>query len=59
MLFRSRALGLAAKLPAMSAANSLRLLASDGRLVKRPFVLGKKSGLLGFDPAAWQAALGQ
>ena len=52
-----RALGLAAKLPAMSETESIALLASEGRLVKRPFVLGEKFGLVGFDPEAWQAAL--
>lgn len=49
--------GLAAKLPAMSEAESLALLGSDGRLVKRPFVLGAKIGLLGFDADEWKAAL--
>jgi arsenate reductase len=52
-----RALGLAAKLPAMSQADGLKLLASEGRLVKRPFLLGDQVGLVGFDPAAWRAAL--
>jgi len=49
--------GLAAKLPTMSEADALALLASDGRLVKRPFVLGDGVGLLGFDAGAWAAAL--
>jgi arsenate reductase len=49
--------GLATKLPALSEADALRLLAGDGRLVKRPFVLGDGLGLVGFDPAAWAAAL--
>jgi arsenate reductase len=53
-----RALGLAAKLPAMSEPAALALLAGEGRLVKRPFVLGDNFGLLGFDPERWQAALG-
>ncbi len=52
-----RALGLAAKLPEMTEAEALALLASDGRLVKRPFVLGDGIGLLGFDPRTWSAAL--
>lgn len=51
--------GLAAKLPTMSPAEALALLGTDGRLVKRPFVLGKDFGLLGFDPGTWQAALGK
>jgi arsenate reductase len=49
--------GLAEKLPKMSEAEALALLASDGRLVKRPFLLGEKVGLLGFDAARWAAAL--
>lgn len=49
--------GLAGKLPAMSEADALALLASDGRLVKRPFLLGEKVGLLGFDAEKWAAAL--
>jgi arsenate reductase (glutaredoxin) len=48
-----RALGLAPKLPAMSLDDALHLLAGNGRLVKRPFVLGDSFGLVGFDPAAW------
>jgi arsenate reductase len=56
---RYRALGLAARLPAMAEADGLKLLASDGRLVKRPFLLGDRTGLVGFDAAAWQAALGK
>jgi len=46
---------LAAKLPALSESEALALLASDGRLVKRPFVLGDGIGLVGFDPAQWDA----
>lgn len=49
--------GLAEKLPTMSEADALALLASDGRLVKRPFVLGDQIGLLGFAPDAWAVAL--
>lgn len=52
-----RALGLAEKLPDLPEADALRLLSGDGRLVKRPFLLGDAFGLVGFDPAAWTAAL--
>jgi len=48
-----RALKLSAKLPAMSETDALTLLAGNGRLVKRPFVLGLQFGLVGFDPVAW------
>ncbi len=51
--------GLAAKLPGLSEAEALALLGSDGRLVKRPFVLGANVGLLGFDVDEWTAALPQ
>jgi len=55
ILYRER--GLAEKLPAMSESDALALLASDGRLVKRPFVLGDQIGLLGFAPETWAVAL--
>lgn len=48
---------LAAKLPQLSEAEALALLASDGRLVKRPFVLGPDFGLVGFAPEVWTKAL--
>jgi arsenate reductase len=41
----------------MTEAEALALLAGNGRLVKRPFVLGDGFGLVGFDPDAWAAAL--
>jgi arsenate reductase len=49
-----RAFGLAQKLPAMTEAAALALLASDGRLVKRPFLLGDTFGAVGFDAVAWE-----
>jgi len=51
-----RALGLADKLPAMTEAEALVLLAGNGRLVKRPFVLGDTFGLVGFDQTEWEVA---
>ena len=48
---------LAVVLPTLDQAEALALLASDGRLVKRPFLLGAKVGLVGFDAAAWDKAL--
>lgn len=48
-----RALKLSDKLPAMSEAEALALLAGNGKLVKRPFVLGDKFGFVGFDEKAW------
>lgn len=52
-----KALGLSAKLPALSKAQALGLLAKNGNLVKRPFVIGKDVRLVGFDEAAWESAL--
>jgi arsenate reductase len=52
-----RALALAARLPTLTEPEALALLAGNGRLVKRPFLLGEKVGLLGFDPKVWAAAL--
>ncbi|MDX6770685.1 MAG: arsenate reductase family protein [Elusimicrobiota bacterium] len=51
-----RELGLSAKLKTMSRDQALSLLAKNGKLVKRPFVLLKDRGLVGFDEAAWKAA---
>jgi arsenate reductase len=53
--YRERSL--AEKLPLMTEAEALALLASDGRLVKRPFLLGEKFGLVGFDATKWTEAL--
>jgi arsenate reductase (glutaredoxin) len=50
-----RAIDLKTKLPHMSEDDALRLLAANGNLVKRPFALGAKTGITGFQPAAWRA----
>lgn len=52
-----RARGLATTLTKMPAQAAFRLLASNGMLVKRPFVLGDAFGLVGFDEAVWAKAL--
>ncbi|HEY0864357.1 MAG TPA: ArsC/Spx/MgsR family protein [Lacunisphaera sp.] len=50
--------GLAAKLPALDDAAALALLAGNGMLIKRPFVLGPGGvGVVGFDDKKWAAAL--
>lgn len=54
-----RALGLAQKLPGMSEADALALLAGNGSLVKRPFLLGPGVALVGFDEKTWAASLGR
>ena len=52
-----RELGLSKKLPDMSEDEQLRLLASDGMLVKRPLVVGDGFILTGFKEAEWEARL--
>ena len=52
-----KALGLKDKLSAMSEAEQIALLATDGMLVKRPLLIGDAFVLAGFRPADWEAAL--
>jgi arsenate reductase len=52
-----RALGLKDVLPGMKEADALALLAGNGNLVKRPFLLGPGVGLVGFDEDVWAARL--
>lgn len=53
-----RAQGLGEKLPAITEAAALALLAGNGNLVKRPFLLGANGlGLVGFNAAVWGARL--
>lgn len=52
-----RAQGLAARLSQLSEAEALALLAGNGRLVKRPFFLSEKFGLVGFDSLVWTEAI--
>ena len=52
-----KALGLKDKLPGMSQEEQLRLLASDGMLVKRPIVVNGDTVLVGFQEAKWAEAL--
>ena len=54
-----RAMQLKERLPQMSEAEQLDLLASDGMLVKRPLLVGDDFVLVGFKEAAWRSALGQ
>ena len=53
-----KALGLKDKLPEMSEADQLALLATDGMLVKRPMLVGDDFVLTGFRPAEWETKLG-
>jgi Spx/MgsR family transcriptional regulator len=51
-----RELGVGEKLKTMSEDDALSLLAKHGKLVKRPFVLLKDRGLLGFKEDEWKSA---
>lgn len=53
--YREQKLG--EKLPALGESAALALLAGNGNLVKRPFLLGGRVALTGFDEATWAAAL--
>ena len=50
-------LGLKDKLPEMSEADQLALLATDGMLVKRPLLVGEDFVLTGFRATEWEARL--
>jgi len=50
-------MGLKDKLPAMSEEEQLKLLATDGMLVKRPLVIGDDFILVGFKEPEWAEKL--
>ncbi len=50
-------LNLKDKLPTLSEAQAINLLAGNGNLIKRPFVLTKKGGVIGFKEEEWAALL--
>ena len=50
-----KSLGLKDKLPTMTEDEQLRLLATDGMLVKRPLVIGDDFVLTGFKVKDWEA----
>lgn len=52
-----KALDLKNKLPEMSEDEMLRLLATDGMLVKRPLLIGDDFVLVGFKEKEWQEKL--
>lgn len=54
-----RALGLKDKLPQMGEEEQLRLLSTDGMLVKRPLLIGEDFVAVGFQPEQWSALLGR
>ncbi len=52
-----RALDMKTRLPKLSVDEALQLLSTNGNLVKRPFALGKKSGVVGFKEEEWASLL--
>lgn len=54
-----RDMNLKDKFPTLSESEALSLLASRGNLVKRPFLLAPKFGLVGFKPEVWSKAFVQ
>ena len=45
------------KLPTMSEEEQLKLLATDGMLVKRPLVIGEEFVLVGFKESEWEGKI--
>lgn len=52
-----KALGMKDRLPTMSEDEAIRQLASNGNLIKRPFVIGKDVALIGFHDETWKRVL--
>jgi arsenate reductase len=52
-----RAMNMKEKLPGMSDAQALELLAAHGNLVKRPFAIGAGGGCVGFKEEEWNRLL--
>lgn len=46
-------LGLKDKLPSMGEAEQIALLASNGKLIKRPLLIGDSLVIIGFNPEEW------
>lgn len=57
MLYKE--MGLKDKLPEMSEEEQLKLLATNGMLVKRPLVVGENFVLTGFKEKEWGSVLGK
>ena len=48
-----RELGMSEKLKTLSEAEAIQLLSKNGKLVKRPFLLGEGTGTVGFNEIEW------
>ena len=53
-----RKLGMKDRLPDMKDTEVIDLLASNGNLIKRPFVIGEDFGTVGFKEPVWQELFG-
>lgn len=53
-----RAMKLSGRLPNLTVDEALDLLATNGNLVKRPFLLAGQNGLVGFQEPDWKKLLG-
>ncbi|MBI1841446.1 MAG: arsenate reductase family protein, partial [Verrucomicrobia bacterium] len=54
-----KAMNLKERLAGMTQAEALKLLRGNGRLVKRPFVITRDSGWVGFDESEWKRRLAE
>ena len=52
-----RALGIKDRLPTLAADAAVALLAGNGNLIKRPFLLDGERGLVGFSAEEWEQTL--
>ena len=52
-----RALNLKDKLPTMSESDALKLLCTNGNLVRRPFAFIGRNGIVGYDKETWDTLL--
>lgn len=52
-----RALNLKDKLPTMSETAALKLLSTNGNLVRRPFAFIGRNGIVGYDKETWDTLL--
>ncbi|MFN7342668.1 MAG: ArsC/Spx/MgsR family protein, partial [bacterium] len=50
-------LNLKEKISTLSNAQALDLLANNGNLIKRPFLISKSKTLVGFQPETWKKSL--
>jgi arsenate reductase len=50
-------LNLSSKLPEMTEEEQIKLLSTDGMLVKRPLLIGENTVLVGFKEDEWKAKL--